>query len=81
MLDIRFWILTSGYIVGKILSWLKDEEWWFYPWQRVVNKQWYISAMKLGERWLIQKQLLEKEWIEVMNDLVDMKRYSYEFIV
>lgn len=76
-LDLRYDIKTSGYIVWRMLSSLPESEWMVYPWWRVINKQWYISAMKLWRKWLLQKQLLEKEWIFVLNDTVDMKTYRY----
>ncbi len=80
-LDIQYDIKTSGYIVGRILSTMSEAEWlsWTWcPWQRVINKQWYISTMKLGRKWLIQKQLLEAEGIEIMNDSVDMIKYAWK---
>jgi methylated-DNA-protein-cysteine methyltransferase related protein len=76
-LDITYDIKTSGYIVWRMLSSMPESEWMKYPWWRVINKQWYISSLKLGRKWLLQKQLLEKEWIEVINDTVDMKKYRY----
>lgn len=78
-LDIQYDIKTSGYIVWRLLSWMTDEECFRYPWQRVINKQWYISTLKLGTKWLIHKQLLEKEGVEIINDTVDMKKYWFNF--
>ena len=76
-LDIHYNIKTSWYIIWRLLSWMSDEECFIYPWQRVINKQWYISTLKLGTKWLIHKQLLDKEWIEIINDTVDMKKYGF----
>jgi methylated-DNA-protein-cysteine methyltransferase related protein len=79
-LDIRYDIKTSGWIVWRMLSTMSEGEWKAglgCPWQRVINRQWYISTMKLGTKWLIQKQLLEREGIEIINDTVDMKKYGW----
>ncbi len=78
-LDIAYDIKTSGYIVWRLLSSMPESEWMVYPWRRVINKQWYISTLKLGRKWLLQKQLLEKEKIEIVNDTVDMKEYWYNW--
>lgn len=78
-LDIEFDIKTSGYIVWRLLSSMPESERMIYPWRRVINKQWYISTLKLGRKWLLQKQLLEKEKIEIVNDIVDMKKYGYNW--
>lgn len=43
-----------------------------------MNKQGYISAMKLGARGVLQRDLLMKEGIEVVGDCVDMKRYGWQ---
>jgi methylated-DNA-protein-cysteine methyltransferase-like protein len=75
LVNIQHDLKISWYLVWRILSWLPEREWAIYPWWRVVNKQWYISSLKLWTRWLLQKQLLSKEGIEVVNDTVDMKKY------
>ena len=76
-LDMYCDIKTSWYIVWRLLSTMTEAErmHWWCPWWRVINKQWYISTLKLGRKGLIQKQLLEKEKIEIINDTVDMKKY------
>lgn len=77
LLDIHYDIHLSWFFVGKILSGLPQSQRYIVPWWRVVNKQWYISSMKLGSRGVLQRQLLEKEHIEVTNDCVDMKKYGW----
>ncbi len=76
LLDIHFGIKTSGWMVWKILSSMNAEEQLRYPWRRVINKEWYVSSMKLWERWLRHKILLEKEKISIINDVVDMKKFG-----
>lgn len=77
LLDIHYGMKTSGRMVGKILSGMTPEEQIRYPWRRVINMQWYLPTMKLGERGLRHKILLEKEHIPVINDLVDMKEFGW----
>ena len=61
--------------VGWILSGMKEEEYDLIPWQRVVGKQGTIPADKLGFKGQLQRQLLEKEGVEFVDDLVDMKKF------
>lgn len=76
LLDKQYGIKTSWRMVGKLLSGMSAEEQIRYPWRRVINKQWYLPTLKLGERGLRHKVLLEKEKIPVVNDLVDMKKFG-----
>ena len=78
-MDIEYDIKTSWYIVWRLLSSMPESERMVYPWRRVINKQWYVSTLKLGRKWLLQKQLLEKEKIEIVNDTVDMKKFWYNW--
>lgn len=65
--------------VGFILSSLSKEETKQYPWQRVVNREGFISASKLGERGMIQEKLLQSEGIEVKDFFVIMpERYWWK---
>jgi methylated-DNA-protein-cysteine methyltransferase related protein len=59
--------------VGWLLSGLSVEECDQVPWQRVVAKDGYISALKLGAKGIIQKQLLEDEGHMIIDDKVDIK--------
>ncbi len=77
-LELQYGIQTSGRMVGKVLSALTPHG-CDGPWRRVINKQWYISALKLGQRGIIQTDLLELEGIEVNNGFVDMSSYEYFF--
>lgn len=71
----------SGQVVGWMLSRMKEPEWIELPRWRVVNKQWYISSLKLGEKGIKQIHLLEKEWIPVENNKVDMDIFRVENVV
>jgi methylated-DNA-protein-cysteine methyltransferase related protein len=53
--------------VGFILSGLTKEESKQYPWQRVVNREGFISSSKLGERGVLQEKLLQSEGIETKD--------------
>ena len=55
---------------------MRREEWETLPWWRVVNKKGVISAMKLGQKGIIQKQLLEAEGVVVEDDTIDMEKYN-----
>lgn len=82
-LDIHYSISTSWWMVWRILSNMSDNEWssgWSFPWWRVVNKQGMISALKLWEKGIEQIKLLQKEWIQIVDGVVDMKIYEYNFI-
>ncbi len=70
---------TSGWLVGRLLSGMNKNERDLCPWRRVVNKQWFISTLKLGERGIEQIRLLEKEDIEVEDGIIDMKKYGFSF--
>lgn len=71
---------TSGWSVGRLLSSMPEKDRAQLPWQRVINKQWYISTLKLGRKWLEQIRLLREEWVEVNSEwYVDMKIYEWSF--
>jgi len=71
---------TSWRAVGRILTSMTTEERKLCPRRRVINKQWYISTLKLGQKWLIQIDLLKNEWINVSHDwYVDMSQYEWRF--
>lgn len=78
-LDIQCGVVTSGWMVGKVLSGFAQKEQDEYPWQRVITKEGYVSALKLGERWLVQIGLLRQEDVEVKDGFVDMKKYGWYF--
>lgn len=52
-------------IVGFILTGMKKSEMSVYPWHRVVNRNGFISASKLGEKGILQKKLLEMEGLKI----------------
>lgn len=63
--------------VGWLLSGLTAEECEGLPWHRVVAKNGYISALKLGDKGRLQKLLLEEEGFEIIDDRVDIKRFLW----
>ena len=62
---------SSGWGVGIILTGMSVEECKQLPWFRVVRKDGYISALKLGYKGVLQKELLEAEGVVITNDFVD----------
>lgn len=48
------------------------------PWQRVINRQGFISTRCLDHPKELQKALLEQEGIEVTSDfMVDLQKYGW----
>jgi len=68
---------VSGQVVGWILSGMSERE--NCPWHRVVAKNGFISSKKLGYKGFLQEQLLLKENVEVLDDKVDMDKYTWAF--
>jgi len=68
----------TGWIAGRILSGMTKEEMKQFAWQRVVNKQGYISALKLGFRGNLQIELLRAEGVSIPDCTVDMEVYSWQ---
>lgn len=81
-LDIQYGTHTSGWMVGRILSSAPRRDRKYEPscprW-RVINKQWVVSTLKLGEKGLTQVDLLREEGIKVVDGRVDMEVYEYDF--
>jgi methylated-DNA-protein-cysteine methyltransferase related protein len=69
----------SAQMVGWILSGMKTEECEMCPWYRVVNKEGYISSLKLGSKGLVQKQILLGEGYTLIEDNVDMQKHFWGF--
>jgi methylated-DNA-protein-cysteine methyltransferase related protein len=69
----------SAQMVGWILSGMKTEEWKLCPWYRVVNKEGFISSLKLGSKGLVQKQILLGEGYTLIEDNVDMQKHFWGF--
>ena len=61
--------------VGWILSGMRKEEWTEIAWYRVVAKNGFISSLKLGEKGLLQKELLKQENYKIVQDFVDMQKH------
>jgi methylated-DNA-protein-cysteine methyltransferase-like protein len=70
---------TTARVVGWILSGMSKNEWNEIPWHRVVAKNGYISSLKLGEKGLLQKQILLSENYEINDDKVNMEKHLVQF--
>jgi methylated-DNA-protein-cysteine methyltransferase-like protein len=63
-------------MVGGILHFYSDE--FNLPWQRVVNRQGFISTRCENHLRDEQKELLEMEGIEVNDDfMIDLEKYGW----
>jgi alkylated DNA nucleotide flippase Atl1 len=60
----------SAQMVGWTLSGMSRDEWNLCCRWRVVNKDGFISSSKLGEKGLVQAQLLEREGNDIENGFV-----------
>jgi len=61
--------------VGFVLSSLNESEWHLLPWHRVVAKNGFVSSLKMGEKGMLQIQLLlEEGCIFKTDNQVDMKK-------
>ncbi len=63
--------------IGFILTGLTEKETASYPWYRVVAKDGWISALKLGERGVLQRKLLEEEGYLIVEDRVDLNQHLW----
>ncbi len=63
-------------VVGWILSGLSLAECATVPWYRVVAKNGFISALKLGAKGIQQKLQLQAEGYSLQGDRVDMSKHS-----
>jgi alkylated DNA nucleotide flippase Atl1 len=61
---------TSGWIVGKVLTSLTVQECDNLAWYKVVAKDGYISAMKLGLKGQLQKSILEEQGFSIIEDTI-----------
>lgn len=62
-------------LVGGLLHFNEDLD---LPWQRVINRQGFISTKCIEHPKQLQKVLLEQEGIEVSDDfIVDLKKYGW----
>jgi alkylated DNA nucleotide flippase Atl1 len=82
-LDRQYGISTSWWLVGRMMNNLSPKDYpngMVCPRRRVINKQWFISALKLWQRGLDQIHLLQWEGIQVVDGKIDMHIYEYNFI-
>lgn len=69
-------IPRGGRLVGGILHHFTEK--YDLPWQRVINREGYISTSCLEHVKALQKALLEQEGIEVSSDfMIDLKKYGW----
>lgn len=69
-------IPRGGRIVGGILHHFSDQ--YNLPWQRVINREGYISTRCPEHVKALQKALLEQEGIEVSKDfMIDLGLYGW----
>lgn len=66
----------GGRLVGGIVHF--NTERYDLPWQRIINREGYISTKCLEHPKEAQKALLEEEGVEVSPDfIVDFKKYGW----
>lgn len=69
-------IPRGGRLIGGILHFNCDK--YNLPWQRVVNRQGFISTKCPEHMKALQKSLLEQEGFEVSKDfMIDLKKYGW----
>ncbi len=67
-------------IVGFILSGMSSEDMKEIPWHRVVNRDGYVSAIKLGDKGRLQEDMLRSEGIEIQDfQIINPEKYWWEF--
>lgn len=67
----------GGRLVGGVLHFNTEKD--SLPWQRIINREGYISTKCLEHPKLLQKALIEQEGIEVSKDfVVDLKKYGWD---
>ncbi len=72
------WRPITARVVWWMLSWLPEWEREKLPWRRVVNKKWFVSSLKLWDKWYRQIEALENEGIIVTEGFIDMKEYGID---
>ncbi|MDP3974303.1 MAG: MGMT family protein [Candidatus Daviesbacteria bacterium] len=66
----------GGRLVGGILHFNSDK--YNLPWQRIINKDGFISTKCPEHMKALQKALLEQEGIEVSSDfMIDLDKYGW----
>lgn len=69
-------IPRGGRLIGGILHF--NAEKFDLPWQRVVNKDGFISIKSLEHPKALQKALLKQEGIEVSKDfMIDLRKFGW----
>lgn len=66
----------GGRLVGGVLHFNTEKS--NLPWQRIINREGYISTRCLEHPKQLQKVLLEQEGIEVSSDfMIDLQKYGW----
>jgi methylated-DNA-protein-cysteine methyltransferase related protein len=72
---------VSAQIVGFVLSGMSVEESQNIPWYRVIAKNGYISALKLGHKGEVQREILLNEGYLILDDQVNMERHLWDWVL
>jgi len=68
----------SARLVGGVLHFYTTEKGVDLPWQRIVNRQGFISTRCLEHPKALQKALLKQEGVEVSEGfMVDLKKFGW----
>lgn len=71
-------ILAGSPRAARMIAGILQSEEGFLPWQRVINKEGYISIRGYHYDKNFQKKLLQLEGIEVSPDfMIDLKKYGW----
>lgn len=69
---------VNARVIGWTLSGMKESEWSSLPWWRVVAKTGYVASLKLGQKGILQLDMLTREGVEIEAETVDMTKYLYD---
>jgi alkylated DNA nucleotide flippase Atl1 len=70
---------ASAQVVGFVLSGMSVEESKHIPWYRVVAKNGYISALKLGYKGEVQRDKLLTDGYDMVNDTLNMQKHLWNW--
>jgi alkylated DNA nucleotide flippase Atl1 len=67
---------TTAQVIGWIMSGVPQKDYEQWPgWHRVVVKNGFVASLKLGYKGILQIELLRKEGVEIIENIVDMSKY------
>jgi methylated-DNA-protein-cysteine methyltransferase-like protein len=67
---------VTAQVIGWLLSGMPKSERSRLPWWRVVNKQGFISTLKLWDKWWEQERLLREEGVQVIKGCILMSVFG-----